>query len=335
MNVSFEPFPSYLEKQPEIDAAWTLVERRFASLPAPLDELGARFLQSIAQGPAGHRSYFSSPLAPPLLYMPLWLAKGLRAEGALPAILAGTMQGYFYIRIQDDALDEPARADREMLLLGNACIAAMFDHYRQALGAHAAFWGAFERAFLLFSQRTLAEGRAVRADGPAPEEHFAEHAEKVAFARVPLLAVAALAEKLELEGSIGSLVNTLGLAYGIMNDALGWPRDLEAGQRTRLLTQAGLGRADLEAVAREAEGAPREAAREALAERLRQQLYEGLLLHRSLEEAILCHRKTAEAAAVVGLPGFEAFTAERIAWIEALDRQVLAATMKRALAPRS
>ncbi|UQA58897.1 hypothetical protein [Polyangium aurulentum] len=346
MNIPDAPFPSYVAKQADIDQAWAIVEQRLSALPPPLDELGARFLRSVSRGDAGHRGYFSGPLAPPLLYMPLWLCDGLRTQGALPAqadaamplILAGTMHGYLYVRIQDDALDEPGRGGAEMLLLGNACIAAMFDAYRKALGTHGPFWEAFDRAFLDFSRLTLAEARAVRSDAPYTARLFDEHANKVAFARVPLLAVAAIAGKMELERSLGELVHLLGIAHGHANDALGWPRDLVAGQRTRLLAEAGLVRADLEAVARAPEGAEREAAQEALAERMRKALYEGMLLHRTLGEAIAAQRRAGELGQRIGLAGFDAFTDERVAWLEALDQQVLALSLRRALAaaaPRS
>ncbi|MRG91697.1 hypothetical protein [Polyangium spumosum] len=337
-------FPSYLAKQAMIDAAWDLCERRFEALPAPLDEIGARFLRSVGEGTPSHRAYFSGPLAPPLLYMPLWLADRLTAEGALPAraqasiapILAGTMQGYFYVRIQDDLLDDPARADHELLLLGNACVAGMVLAYTEALGPRApAFFQAFDRAFLAFSRLTLAEQRVVRSDDPYPEALFEEHAGKVAFARAPLLAVAALADALHLEPSITTLIDHLGVAYGLANDVLGWPRDLRAGHRTYLLATAGLTRADLDRIAALSDEHARAEAHEALAERLRGTLYEGMLLRRTLERAIAEQGRAAESARALGLPGFEAYTADRLAWLGALDREILAMSLKRALGGRS
>jgi hypothetical protein len=334
VNLDLSPLPSYLAKSASIDAAWELCEARLAALPTPLDELGTRFLASIGNGVGGHRLYFSTPLSPPLLYMPLWLADGLRERGRLPSgaeealvkIVAGTMLGYFYIRIQDDAIDEPTRADAELLLLGNALFTGMVRMYRDALpDRDAPFLEAFDRAWSDFSRLTLAEQRAVRGADPYPAALFEEHADKVAFARVPMLAVAAIAGTLDFEASITSLVRRLGVAYGLTNDAFGWPRDLAAGQRTYLLAAAGLERADLDAVAREPES------REALAERVRSRLYEGGQLRRVLREAGEWHRRAAEDASAMGLAGFDAFTAERLAWLEAMDRQVLASTLKRAL----
>ncbi|MDI1483921.1 hypothetical protein [Polyangium sp. y55x31] len=340
MNVSDTPFPSYQARRADTDAAWSIVEARLAALPSPLDALATRFLAAVSAGEVRHRAYFQNPLAPPLLYMPLWFRDGLVGAGrdpgalddALPRILAGTMLGYVYVRIQDDVLDDPERADRELLLLGNACFTGMLGLLRAAVGDHRGFWDAFDRAFVTFSRFTALEQRVVRADEPYPEALFEEHCDKVAFARVPLLAVAALVDRLDAaEPEISRLVHRLGVAYGLANDVLGWPRDLLAGQRTYLLAEAGLDHASLARIAAEPEGASRDAAREQLTEALRGKLYEGGLLRRTLKTAVAWHERAAEAARVLSLPGFEAFTAERIAWIEALDRQIVVMSLRRAL----
>jgi hypothetical protein len=338
-----DPLPSYLAQQAAVDAAWEACERALAALPGPLAELGARFLGSISEGPAGHRAYFSRSIAPPLVYMPLWLRDGLRQRGAFPAsaeaamtpILCGAMLGYFFIRIQDDAIDDPRRADPELSLLGNACLAGSLGALRQALGAHAGFWEAFDRAFLEFSRRTLEEQRSVRGDAPYPAALFVEHADKVAFARVPLLAVAARADRLDLEAPLAALVHALGIAYGVVNDVIGWPRDLDAGHRTRLLAEAGLCGAERDRIAGTPAGPSRDAARAEVAERLRAHLYEGGLLARALGEATAAHTRAAAIAREIGMPGFDAFTEERVAWIEALRRSIQATALGRALSVAS
>src|SRR5687767_851926 len=99
---------SYSALQPAIDAAWELVEARLAELPPPLDALARRFLTRISSGSAGHRGYFSSRLAPPLVFLPLWLHERFRREqpDSAPSqemavrVVAAAMWGYFYIRIQ-------------------------------------------------------------------------------------------------------------------------------------------------------------------------------------------------------------------------------------------
>lgn len=336
-----EHFPSYRAKQADIDAAWELCEQRFSSLPEPLRNLATQFLQSIADQTGSHRSYFSSSVAPPLLYMPLWLIDGLMgdrpADKQLPtqsvvSILAATMQGYIGIRLQDDVLDEPSRSDTNLLLLGNTCFSYMIAELSSAMRAHAdLLWQAVDRAIVEFSQWTLAEQHKVTRDDSYVFEDFDKHADKVAFARIPMLAVAAMAGRMDLEPAIQTLVHQLGIAYGIANDVLGWPRDLQSGQRTWLLASAGFTRNDWEIIRALPEGAERENQVTALVEKLRVELYEKRRLHNALARAIEYHRRAQETATRIGLVGFDDYTNERIAWIEMLDRQTSLMTLQRAL----
>ena len=340
MNIPTTTFPSYLAKQKDVDAAWELCERRFVSFGAPLANLAARFLQDVAGLSGTHRSYFSNPLAPPLLYMPMWLFEQFVHEGALSPemhsnlvqILAGTIQGYLYVRTQDDVLDEPQRAQSDLLLLGNACCSGMIATYAQALGSHGhGFWPAFDEAIVDFSRLTLAELKAVHQDEPYDVERFEQHADKVAFARVPLLAIAALADRLDLKPQICKLVHQLGITYGLVNDVIGWPRDLRAGHRTYLLALAGLTRTEMSHIDEMGDESTRESAREALAERLRDRLYTGRLLHETLVQAARMLDCAKESANAIGLRGFDEFYNDRSAWITALDAQIGALTLARVL----
>jgi hypothetical protein len=334
------PFPSYLAQQSDIDAAWEQAEQRFATLEPPLGDLATRFLQEVASSTGTHRTYFSNPLAPPLLYMPIWLFDSLVAKQLLPAdarsklvqILAGTIQGYLYIRTQDDVLDEPARADHDLLLFGNACCSGMIRAYATALGDRAdAFWPMYDRAMVDFSRLTLAERHAVMRDDPYEIKQFEEHADKVSFARIPMLAVVALASRLDLQPLITTLVHQLGIAYGLTNDVVGWPRDLRAGQRTYLLAAAGLHREEVQQIQGLPDEATRGVAQEALAERLREKLYEGRVIRDALARALAMHDRARETAKALELHGFEAFHADRSAWLEKLDNQIAARTLTRVL----
>lgn len=340
MNIADAPFPSYLEKQNDIDAAWELCEQRWAALGPPLADLSARFLQTVAGASGTHRHYFSNPLAPPLLYMPIWLFDSLVQQGFLGAelrpaliqILAATMQGYVYVRTQDDVLDEPERADCALLLLGNANCSGMTRTYAEVLGPRASpFWTEYDRAIVDFSNLTLAEREAVLRDDPYEIEQFERHADKVAFARIPLLAVATIASRLDLVPMINTLVHQLGIAYGLVNDVVGWPRDVKAGQRTYLLARAGLRRTDVITAERIANDDERALAVEERMEALRQKLYEGRLLHDTITEASAVHARALETAKALKMHGFEAFHADRTAWLSKLDTQISALTLTRIL----
>jgi len=340
VNIADAPFPSYLEKQNDVDAAWELCEQRWAALAPPLSDLATRFLQAVAGASGTHRHYFSNPLAPPLLYMPIWLFDSFVQQGVLapeqrPAlikILAATMQGYVYVRTQDDVLDEPEHADCSLLLLGNASCSGMTRVYAEVLGARALpFWAEYDRAMVDFSNLTLAERRAVLRDDPYEIEQFEEHADKVAFARIPMLAVATMASRLDLAPMITTLVHQLGIAYGLVNDVVGWPRDLRAGQRTYLLARAGLRRAELISAEQITADKERAAAAEERAELLRQKLYEGRLLHTTITEALTMHARALETANALGMDQFAAFHTDRTAWLSKLDTQISALTLTRVI----
>lgn len=336
-----ETFPSYKAKQAIIDVAWEHCELRLQSLPLPLRELSAQFLDTIADASGSHRSYFSSPFAPPLLYMPLWLADGLSKDRAVAArldpsvlarVLAATMHGYIGIRLQDDVLDEPTRSNPNLLLLGNTCFSYMVVELAAVLatrGEHA--WPAFDQAIVDFSHLTLAEQHAVLYDEQYGAERFEAHADKVAFARIPLLIVAAIADRMDCAHGIQHLVHQLGIAYGIANDVLGWSRDVRCGHRTWLLARAGFTRETWEALQRVPEGAQRDAASAEFLERLRTDLYEKRLLREAITRAIEVHRSAQETAQNIGLVGFDDFTHDRIAWLEGLDRQTSLLTLQRLL----
>jgi hypothetical protein len=338
VNIVEPPFPSYAVQQGLIDAAWDLCERQWATLEPPLSDLVTRFLCTVAGTSGTHRGYFSNPLAPPLLYLPIWLFDSLvqrqtldpELRPALIQILAGTMQGYLYVRTQDDVLDEPARADCDLLLLGNVCCSGMTRAYGEVLGPRAAlFWREYDRAMVDFSNMTLAEHHAVLSDTPYETKLFEQHADKVAFARIPMLAVATLASRLDLAPLVATLVHQLGIAYGLVNDVIGWPRDLRAGQRTYLLARAGLQRADLMAPNAAKDDVEQLAHTEALTEKLREKLYEGRLLHDTIGEAIAVHNQALETAKALELHGFEAFHTDRTAWLSKLDSQISTLTLTR------
>jgi hypothetical protein len=300
---------SYEAFQPTIDSAWEMLEGRLATLPPPLDALARRFLARISSGERGHRGYFSSQLAPPLVFLPLWLRERFRRERPASApsddvtvrLVAATMWGYLYIRIQDDLLDE-SQPDRARTLLGNVCGWELARLLEALVGGSATFREAFERAWLDFSRWTLAEHEQLLSNASYPAETFEQHARKVAFARVPLLASCVLAERTELVPTVETLIDQLGVAYGLTNDFVGWQRDLTNDHRTFLLARAGFTR-----------GEPLEDARR----KVREALYGQGLLAETLEASALWQRRAARSAEELGLEEFASYSRERLAWVEA------------------
>lgn len=299
--------------RPTLDAAWELLEARLTTLPPPLDALARRFLVRISDGEKGHRGYFSSQLAPPLVFLPLWLRERFLREQPASApseevtvrLVAAAMWGYLYIRIQDDLLDE-AQPDRSQTLLGNVCGLEMARLLESLVGDSAAFRSAFERAWLDFTRWTLAEHEQLLSDAPYGDEHFEQHARKVAFARVPALAMCILAGRAELEPTVEALVDQLGVAYGLTNDVVGWRRDLANGHRTFLLARAGFTR-----------GEPPESA----LGKVREALYGRGLLTATLESSASWQHRAAQSAETLGLAEFADYTRERLTLLDELARE--------------
>jgi hypothetical protein len=301
---------SYEAFQPTIHSAWEILEGRLAALPPPLDALAHRWLARISDAEKGHRGYFSSQLAPPLVFLPLWLRERFRREQ--PAVgpsdevtvrlVAATMWGYLYIRIQDDLLDE-ASPERAQTLLGNVCGLELVRLLEASVGGSVAFRSAFERAWLDFSRWTLAEHEQLLSNTPYRVEHFEQHARKVAFARVPLLALCGLAGRPELEPDVEALIEQLGVAYGLTNDVVGWQKDLSNGHRTFLLARAGF-----------THGEPLEDARR----KVREALYGDGLLVETLDASAMWQRRAAQSAEALGLEEFADYTRERLEFIDKL-----------------
>ncbi|AKJ08204.1 hypothetical protein ATI61_107633 [Archangium gephyra] len=304
---------NYQSHQPTLDAAWSILEERLSSLPPPLDTLAGRFLARISEGDRGHRGYFSSRLAPPLVFLPLWLRERFRREQPTSApseavtvrLVAAAMWGYLYIRIQDDLLDE-AHPDRSQTLLGNVCGWEMARLLEALLGDSAPFREAFERAWLDFTRWTLAEHEQLLSDAPYTDAHFEQHARKVAFARVPALAVCLLAGRGELAPTVETLVDQLGVAYGLTNDVVGWQRDLSNSHRTFLLARAGFTR-----------GEPLDSARRTV----REALYGRGLLAETLEASAVWQGRAAQSAEALGLTEFPDYTRERLELLDELARE--------------
>ncbi len=304
---------SYEAFQPTIDSAWKLLEERLSTLPPPLETLARRFLARISDGERGHRGYFSSRLAPPLVFLPLWLRERFRREhpSSVPSdevtvrLVASAMWGYLYIRIQDDLLDE-VHPDRAQTLLGNVCGWELARLLETLTGDSTAFRAAFERAWFDFTRWTLAEHEQLLSNAPYSDEQFEQHARKVAFARVPALALCVLAGRTELEPLVERLIDQLGVAYGLTNDVVGWQRDLSNGHRTFLLARAGFTR-----------GEPLESARG----KVREALYGRGLLSATLEDSATWQRRAAQTAEALGLVEFSDYTRERLALLDELARE--------------
>jgi hypothetical protein len=282
---------------PLVAEVWERLVRRADGYPPALRAAAERHRAGLV-GPA----YFSHIDASPLLQLPIWSAldAGMDPRGLLD-VLEGAALAYWYVRIQDDVLDEPGpegRGDPGRLVLSNAYLWDALALWSRVPDEE--FQTRARRAWLRFSELTEAERLQLRGGAAYDVAAFHAHAGKVALAEIPLLAALSLSGRPERADRAGPLVHALGVAYGYVNDVVGVVRDLRAGQVTFLISEA----------RREAVSDDDEAVRRALVS--------GGLLEDFLERAAAAHRDAVPLGRDIGLACFPEWTAARVARIDEL-----------------
>jgi hypothetical protein len=285
----------YQQNSPLLHTVWDRLERRLAAYPKPLRALGAEFVRTLGKDPRRH--YFAGPDAGPILHFPIWLAAG-RSLPRLPDLLESTALCYFFVRIQDNVIDEPVTRGRApLLLLADAFLAdAMALATRFSPGPR--FWLRARSAWQLFAAETEAERLQLASKKPYTRPAFRRHARKVALARIPLYAV--LSRQKDDGASqiakVDRLIDLMGEAYGLVNDVIGCARDLRSGAQTYLLATA-------------RDSAARRSSERGLS--AQEALVAQPLLEDFLERAMRLHHKALPVGESLGIRNMALFTQER------------------------
>src|SRR5262249_32768128 len=119
-------------------------------------------------------------------------------EGAVDAIGEGTLALYFYLRLQDDIVDEPATFDPSFVYAAEIFAGASAEAFARCAGARPNFW-AFRRAVLdELAGVSVWEIDTYRKLDPAAaaaraEEHATLLGSKLVATGIPLAALASAA----------------------------------------------------------------------------------------------------------------------------------------------
>jgi hypothetical protein len=211
----------------------------FDAVPPALSGRLSRVRARTARGQGGSsvESALTAPFATPFIA----LTEAYRTDLELPdgdalcAVGEGTLGLYFYLRIQDDVVDEPGTFDPSYVYAAEVLAGASAEAFARAVGARPAFWG--------FRRVTLTELAAVSAweldtyrgfdretAGAHAEEHAAMLGSKLVPTAIPLAALAAIAGQERAFAWIGPCARALGRALQIANDLLN-ARDDHAARR--------------------------------------------------------------------------------------------------------
>jgi hypothetical protein len=182
--------------------------------------------------------YFLQPRAFPLLQLPWWAARSLPAEPDqkfLADVIYSTINGYYYIRLLDNLMDDHATMESD-ILPGTAFFHTEFQRvYQEYFEFSHPFWEIFRSAWFSTNDAVTHEAHLHTVDRVAFEQVTVA---KLTAARIPVVAVA-------LRHEMGQRLRnweefTLALArFSQMEDDLSdWHNDLKRAKTSYFLTQA-------------------------------------------------------------------------------------------------
>lgn len=193
-------------------------------------------MRSLARDAAPER-YFLHPSAFPAVLLP-WLVeeriRGAPSRSFQRDVVYSTVAGYFFVRILDDLMDgEPVPPQLVPALI------VLHSEFQQTYLRYFPFQHPFWRAFAHGSyeaaetaSRDAALERITRA------QFLATSARKVAGGKVPIAAVCHRYGRPELVLPWSAFIDKLGRWHQMLNDMLGWSRDLQRGTATYFLSVA-------------------------------------------------------------------------------------------------
>ncbi len=226
--------------------AWVLhalaeSSRWVAGAPPALQSRLARVQARVAsgQGAASVEGALTARLATPGFA----LTEAYRRDLDLPdgpllrALGEGALGLYFYLRIQDDVIDEPGTYDASYLYAAEVFAGASAEGFARAVGDQPVFWS-FRRAALdelaAISAWEIDTYRALdlAVTGAHAEQHAAELGSKLIPMAIPLAALAAATNRPRSLAWIGPFARALGRALQIANDLLNARDDHVTGRLT-------------------------------------------------------------------------------------------------------
>jgi len=229
-----DPYPAPLKALTR-DAAVRLITRVKRNAPA-LGDHADQWMRALA-GDAPAERYFLHPRAFPAVLLPWLVEAAVRRQPSRAFqrdVVYSTVAGYYFVRLTDDLMDgEPVAPPVVPLLI---VLHAEFEqtYYRYFPAGHA-FWDVLARSSYQAAEtasRDAGQRRITR-------EHFlAGSARKVAGAKIPIAAVCHRYDRSDLVAPWSGFVDLLGRWHQMLNDMLGWSRDLQRETPTYFLSEA-------------------------------------------------------------------------------------------------
>ncbi len=182
--------------------------------------------------------YFTHRLAFPMLLLPWWLEEVIHGEhddAFQSDVIYAAVTGYYFVRMIDDLMDRDRQIPAVVLP------ALVFFHTELArtcqahFGADDPFWVDFESVSFASADTAALDAELHAIDR---QTFMAISSRKVVGAKMPLAAVCARYRRRDLLPAWSELIDLLGRWHQMLNDLLGWSRDLADGRATYFLSEA-------------------------------------------------------------------------------------------------
>lgn len=159
---------------------------------------------------------------------------GLAGDVRVSLLGRATVMLYAYVRLQDDLVDEPERIERTAVYGAEALLAAHLELFGAAVPSAEAF---AQRSAIMRRFAEIAAAEAVDRDAVTDDSSWIGG--KFLPMAVPLTGLAIAAARPELVPRLIALVQALGTALQLVNDAFNVAEDAAAGRTTPLLRWLG------------------------------------------------------------------------------------------------
>lgn len=220
-----------------------VVQAAFARLRTTLDGtsyLGSRVLPWLLQLAHAEQpeAYFEHPFAYPLLELPLWVRSGLGEEADRDFAVNVTLSnlcGYYLIRLLDDAMDSDGQADLPLLGAVTFFQVHLQRPYQRYFGPEHPFWDVFAEICTVTADVTV---RDADVGAVTREDFLSVTSRKVCGSKIPVAAACYRSGREDLIPAWFRFIDCLGPPHQMLNDVMGWHKDLKHAHASYLFSEA-------------------------------------------------------------------------------------------------
>lgn len=234
MTSNMQLKPDQLERVNQLHPTWfteafSFIEQLLSSVEPPLADRIAQFCvrwQRMNGGNSLETALASSLATPgPALMEALRQDLGISLnDPRLSAIARGTLAFYYYVRVQDDLVDEPKLFDRGYIYVAEVFSGASVKAFAEVLAGNPHFFAFHESTMRTFASAATWEIDVYRR-GLASQDNLVLMGQKFLPMAIPLGALALLADRdFDLEALV-QFVTSLGTGLQMLNDILNIKED--------------------------------------------------------------------------------------------------------------